>query len=62
MNDKIKLQTFQGNRIDALTMLYLENQDLSKLTPAELAEKYHEVYKEIHVTDKKIIGKNFSFD
>ena len=41
------LSTFPSNRIEALTMLYLQNQDLSDITPEELLEKYHETYKRI---------------
>ncbi|MEC1177300.1 hypothetical protein P9B03_02290 [Metasolibacillus meyeri] len=38
---------FPYNRATALTMLYLNNQDLSELTPAQLVEKYLEVLEEI---------------
>lgn len=44
MND---IKTFPANKTEALTMLYLQNSDLSKLTPSELAEKYISVRKEI---------------
>lgn len=42
-----QLNTFPSNRFEALTMLYLQNQDLSNLTPSELSQKYIEVLKEI---------------
>lgn len=45
--DEIKLKTFPSNRIEALTMLFLQKQDLSNLKPDELARKYSEVYTEI---------------
>jgi len=39
--------TFPPNRIEALTMLYLENQDLSMLSPEDLVVKYREVYEQV---------------
>jgi hypothetical protein len=42
-----EFSTFPKDKTSALTMLYLEKQDLSYLSPAELAEKYDEIYKEI---------------
>lgn len=38
MSEKINL--FPGNHLQALTMLYLENQDLSNCTPEELLDLY----------------------
>lgn len=43
----VSLSTFPKNKETALTMLYLESQDLSNLSPADLACKYNEVYEEI---------------
>lgn len=43
----IQLKSFPSTNVEALTMLYLQNQDLSNITPAELAQKYKEVQKEI---------------
>lgn len=42
-----KLKTFPANKYDALTMLFLQNQDLSNLKPEELANKYNEVHAKI---------------
>lgn len=47
MADNINLSSFPSNRIDALTMLYLEKQDISTLSPEELVEKYAEVRNKI---------------
>ncbi|WP_028273665.1 hypothetical protein [Atopococcus tabaci] len=47
MANDINLNTFPGSSLEALTMLYLENQDLSDLSPTELTRKYFEVYHEI---------------
>lgn len=47
MSDKINLATFPCNTYEALTMLYLQNQDLSSLSPEELLDKYEETYNKI---------------
>lgn len=47
MSDKFDLSTFPSNKISGLAMLYLQNQDLSNMTPSELASKYDTVYSEI---------------
>ena len=38
---------FPTSKIDALTMLYLEQQDLSGLSPETLLDRYDEVYKKL---------------
>lgn len=43
----VQLDTFPSNSVEALTMLYLQNQDLTALTPEELVKKYAETYSEI---------------
>ena len=43
----VNLSTFPKNKRNSLTMLYLEKQDISNLSPTELACKYNEVYEEI---------------
>ncbi len=51
--------TFPSSRIDALTMLYLEKQDLSNISPEELLDKYDEVYEQISShSDKKGYNSN----
>lgn len=45
----ITLNTFPNNRVSALTMLFLEKQDLSGLTPEELAAKYDNVFEQINL-------------
>ena len=44
MANDIRLSTFPSNRIEALTMLYLQNQDLSSLSPEEIFDKYQDAY------------------
>ena len=46
MND-VTLRTFPKNECEALAMLYIQNQDLSGLTPEQLFEKYQETYEKI---------------
>lgn len=46
--------TFPSSKNEALTMLYLQNQDLSNLTPEELADKYQETYDKIRQRNKEI--------
>lgn len=60
----VSLSTFPTSKISALTMLYLERQDLSKLTPEELLDKYDEIYDRIseHCKEKRKQKNNFSFD
>lgn len=43
----VQLDTFPSTKVEALTMLYLQNQDLSNISPDELAKKYQRVHKEI---------------
>lgn len=47
MSDNTNLNTFPSNKAEALTMLYLQNQDLSGLTPQELVDKYDECLKTV---------------
>ncbi|MGV8907176.1 MAG: hypothetical protein ACOH15_11320 [Acetobacterium sp.] len=44
----VNLNTFPNNRVSALTMLYLGAQDLTELTPEELATRYDEVFDKIN--------------
>ncbi len=51
MND-VTLRTFPQNEFEALAMLYIQNQDLSVVTPEELLEKYQETYNQICAYNK----------
>lgn len=51
MND-VQLDTFPSDKREALTMLYLQQQDLSELTPAELVDKYKQTLDEIKTAFK----------
>ncbi len=49
MATEIKLSIFSENKFNALTMLYLQKQDLSNLTPEQLLDKYDETYNRIRI-------------
>ena len=40
MPNETRLDTFPSNRSEALTMLYLQNQDLTGKSPSEIVELY----------------------
>lgn len=58
MDEKTVLHVFPSNKVEALTMLYLDHQDISSLTPTELASKYKEAYEEIHKALKSKLKTN----
>lgn len=45
----IDLKTFPSNRVEALTMLYLQNQDLTELDPKDLVQLYWNISTEIRL-------------
>ncbi len=47
MKGEYSMSEFPSGVRSALTMLYLQNQNISDLTPAQLMDKYFEVYEEI---------------
>ena len=47
MSFETKTIAFPNNEIQALAMLYLENQDLTSLSPEELLEKYQDTCQKI---------------
>lgn len=40
---------FPNSKREVLTMLYLQSQDLSGLTPEDLVDKYNETYKKSRI-------------
>ena len=46
MSDTV-FKAFPDNEIEALAMLWLQNQDLSSATPEELLDKYQDAYDKI---------------
>lgn len=52
MSDTI-LKTYPGNEIEALAMLWIQNQDLSNTTPEELFDKYQDAYDKIRERKKQ---------
>lgn len=47
------LRTFPDGKIEALAMLYLQNQDLSGLAPEEILDKYDDAYQKIKAHNSK---------
>lgn len=47
MPNDVKLSVFSDNRLEALAMLYLQNQDLSGLSPEQILDVYDEAYDKI---------------
>lgn len=44
---EMRFDTFPGNETEALAMLYVQNQDLSDLSPEEIYDKYYDAYQKI---------------
>ena len=42
-----EIKLFPADKYEALTMLYLQNQDLSGLSPEELLDKYNDAHNRI---------------
>lgn len=57
--DNVILNTFPENEIQALAMLYVQNQDLSSATPEQLLDMYQEAYDKIkaHRKEKRNASK-----
>ncbi|WP_018664611.1 hypothetical protein [Heyndrickxia acidiproducens] len=47
MSNDVRLDTFPRTKTEALTMLFLQNQDLSGKSPKEIADLYTSVIGEI---------------
>ena len=47
MADNTSIEAFPANKFEALAMLYLQQQNLSGLTPEQLLDKYQDVYSKI---------------
>jgi hypothetical protein len=54
MSDSVELSTFPQSKYEALAMLYLQNQNLSGLTPGEILDKYDEAYDKIRLRHKEV--------
>ena len=44
---EIKLDTFPSSETEALALLYVQNLDLSDLSPEEIYDKYYDAYQKI---------------
>ena len=52
-NNDVTLHTFPSDKISALTILYMQNHDLSKKTPEELVDEYVTVSEKIKARFKE---------
>lgn len=59
---EIKLDTFPGTKAEALAMLYVQNQDLTGKTPAQIAALYDAAYKEIRQYIKDKNNQRYNMD
>lgn len=46
-NNEEKFRTFPANRIEALALLYVQSQDLTGISPADIQSMYYEAYHEL---------------
>lgn len=53
MSNDVTLKTFPRSFQEALAMLYVENQNLSGLTPEQLVDMYLDAYEKICIRNKK---------
>ena len=51
--DDVILHSFPSNECEALALLYVQNQDLSNVSPEELWDKYQDAYEKIREHKKK---------
>lgn len=51
MSRDLNIPLFPVTKLEALAMLYLQNQDLYNISPGELLVKYNDVYKELCAQD-----------
>lgn len=61
MDNEVRLNTFPSNKLEALTMLILNNQDLSTSSTEEIVRKYDEIYNEVNKNFKEIASKKTKF-
>ena len=47
MSDKAILNAFPASELQALALLYVQNQNLSGLSPEEIYDKYRDAYERI---------------
>lgn len=52
MADEIRLKSFPSSAAEALTILYMKNQDLSGMSPDDLVDMYLQVLKEVKMRFK----------
>lgn len=53
-NESVSLHTFPSSEYDALAFLYVQNQDLTGKSPAEIYRMYEEALHEIRCENRKM--------
>lgn len=53
-NDSVKLNSFPGSDIEALAMLYTENQNLKGKSVIEIADIYYNAYYELLNSNREL--------
>lgn len=53
MSNEVKLNTFPDNELEAIAMLYVQNQDLSGKSPEELLVMYYEAYDKMRLYSRE---------
>jgi hypothetical protein len=61
MSEKVDLSTFPSTKAEALTLLYLQNQDLSGKSPKEIADLYTSTIEEIREAFRSQPRKSVKF-
>ena len=54
MSEDVILKTFPETKADALALLYLQNQDLSGLSPVEIYDKFDYALDQIRLHSKEV--------
>lgn len=57
----VNLDTFPSTKSEALTMLYLQNQNLSEMSPEDIVNLYSKTLNEIRVAFKNSSKSKMSF-
>lgn len=57
MSDETYLSVFPKTRLESLTMLYLQNQDLSSCTPEQIVDMYFDAYDRIITHNNEVMEK-----
>ena len=59
MSETANSKHLGSEHFEALTMLYLQNLDLSQLTPEQVLDQYHDAYEKIKTHYQNKYSKNW---